>query len=171
MVGTNRELGSRAQFTSAAETHPPPATLSCVRTGASLAEIERAVNTAACSTGESSRNSVVNQAQVAGIRFPSDSGGEASQFSCEYQQTRAAQTEPWADERKAGARLRASKLLDDFSLGIADFDFAEVEFFHFAFDFGAVAYGYHGDLVRMNVFLRRGLGLLGIHGVHGIGKF
>ena len=62
-------------------------------------------------------------------------------------------------------------LLNDFAIGVADFDFAKVEFFHFVFDFGAVAYGDHGDLVWMNVFLRCGLGLLGIHGVYGIGKF
>ena len=62
-------------------------------------------------------------------------------------------------------------LLHEPAVSVAKFHFAEVQFFHLVFNFRTVAHGHDGDLLRMNIFLRRRLSLLGTYGVHSLREF
>ena len=122
------------------------------------------MNIAACSKVESSGNFQTKQAKEAGMRF--------DQLSHPGSTIVLRASAEVGGRKKSGSKAPAlKKLLDELALGVADFDFAKVEFLHFVFDFRAITYGYDGDLVGMNVFLGCGLSLLWIDRVHGVREF
>ena len=86
--------------------------------------------------------------------------------------THAFQREPpsskLSDRSSSSQQSKFLRLLNDFPVRIANLDFAKIQFPHVRFDLGAVPYCEYDGLLRLNVFLRRGLRLLCRHGVDAI---